>query len=180
MHDSGGVAESRSEARSDSRTGSPTESRQESATRSRPERRSKPEPYPGESVRLSIPITGMSCAACAARVQRKLEGTSGVGEAAVNFGSERALVSYDPAIVAPGGLVAVVRDTGYGARTAEVVLAIEGLEFAASTHRVERELGAVPGVLDAKANLSTGRARVEYISGSVPADALSAAVERAG
>ncbi|MGH7481906.1 MAG: heavy-metal-associated domain-containing protein, partial [Longimicrobiales bacterium] len=44
---------------------------------------------------LTLPITGMSCAACAARVQRALERAPGVRSAGVNFGSERARVQYD-------------------------------------------------------------------------------------
>jgi cation transport ATPase len=64
----------------------------------------------------------MTCAACATRVQRKLERGEGVAEAAVNFGTERATVRFDPASATTAGLVELVRSAGYGARTDEVVL----------------------------------------------------------
>ncbi|MFW6202606.1 MAG: heavy metal translocating P-type ATPase, partial [Gemmatimonadota bacterium] len=132
------------------------------------------------SDRIRIPITGMTCAACATRVQRRLERAEGVREAAVNFGTEQAAVRYDEEVTDLPSLVEVVRAAGYGARTAEAVLAVEGLEWASSTERLERELSSVTGVLGVGANLATGRARVEYVPGLADADALERAVERAG
>ena len=62
-----------------------------------------------------FPITGMTCAACQGRVQRVLEKTPGVASAAVNLLTERATVTYDPAVVTAEALVGRVRATGYGA-----------------------------------------------------------------
>jgi Cu+-exporting ATPase len=64
--------------------------------------------------RLSLPIEGMSCASCAARVEQRLNGLDGV-EAAVNYATERATVDYDPAHAAPDDLVAAVAAAGYEA-----------------------------------------------------------------
>jgi Cu+-exporting ATPase len=64
--------------------------------------------------RLSLPIEGMSCASCAARVEQRLNGLEGV-EAAVNYATERATVDYDPAHAAPDDLVAAVAAAGYEA-----------------------------------------------------------------
>ncbi|HEU4649307.1 MAG TPA: heavy metal translocating P-type ATPase, partial [Gemmatimonadales bacterium] len=63
----------------------------------------------------SIPVTGMTCAACSARVQRSLEKTPGVSSAAVNLMTGTASVDFDPAAVSPERLVQVIQDTGYGA-----------------------------------------------------------------
>jgi len=122
----------------------------------------------------------MTCAACASRIQRKLERSEGVAEASVNFGTERATVVYDPASVGAGGIVAAVRAAGYGARTETVVLDVEGLEWAATGEPVERELLRVPGVLSAAANLGTSQARVEVLAEAATSEALGAAVVRAG
>jgi P-type Cu+ transporter len=130
--------------------------------------------------RLAIPVTGMTCAACASRVQRKLERAAGVRDASVNFGTERATVIYDPSQLSAAELVALVETAGYGARTEEVVLPVSGLEWAATGGPVERELRALRGVVKATVNLATGEARVELLPEAVtPAD-LAAAVERAG
>jgi P-type Cu+ transporter len=130
--------------------------------------------------RLSIPITGMTCAACASRVQRKLERGAGVLDAAVNFGTERATVVYDPARATAAELVGLVRAAGYGARTEVVVLPVAGLEWAVSGGAVERELKAVRGVVSASANLATREARVELLPEVVESADLARAVERAG
>jgi Cu+-exporting ATPase len=131
----------------------------------------------GQLGRLSIPVTGMTCAACASRIQRKLERSAGVREASVNFGTERASVVYDPAAVGAVELVSAVRSAGYDARTDVVVLDVAGLEWAATGEPVERELSKVPGVLTAAANLGTSQARVE--AACVAPEALKLAVEAA-
>ena len=65
--------------------------------------------------RITLPVSGMTCAACQARVQRTLAKTPGVRDAAVNLMLESATVEYDPALVSPEALVERVRETGYGA-----------------------------------------------------------------
>jgi Cu+-exporting ATPase len=67
------------------------------------------------SVRIELPIEGMTCASCAARVERKLNGLDGVN-ASVNYATEKAAVEYDSAVVKPEALVAAVEQAGYGAR----------------------------------------------------------------
>src|ERR671922_410601 len=64
---------------------------------------------------LTIPVQGMTCAACSARVQRTLERTPGVSGANVNLMTGSATVAYDPASVTPERLVDAIRETGYGA-----------------------------------------------------------------
>jgi Cu+-exporting ATPase len=67
-----------------------------------------------ERARISLPVTGMTCAACARRVEKALSGTDGVRAANVNFATEKATVEYDPASVGLGRLVGAVEDAGYG------------------------------------------------------------------
>jgi P-type Cu+ transporter len=64
--------------------------------------------------RLELPIEGMTCSSCAGRVEKRLNQLEGV-EATVNFATERASVSFDPARVAPEDLVGAVTETGYAA-----------------------------------------------------------------
>jgi Cu+-exporting ATPase len=65
--------------------------------------------------RIVIPVTGMTCAACQARVQRTLAGTAGVTDASVNLMMGNATVAYDPRAVDAAALVETIRSTGYGA-----------------------------------------------------------------
>jgi Cu+-exporting ATPase len=64
--------------------------------------------------RIQLDIEGMTCASCAARVEKKLNKLEGV-EASVNFATEVASVAYDPSRVAPDDLVHAVEAAGYAA-----------------------------------------------------------------
>ena len=63
---------------------------------------------------LELPITGMTCASCANRVERKLNRLDGV-HARVNYATEKATVDYDATAVAPEDLLHAVEAAGYGA-----------------------------------------------------------------
>jgi Cu+-exporting ATPase len=67
--------------------------------------------------RLELPIEGMTCASCAMRIEKRLNKLEGV-EASVNYATENAAVSFDPALVAPEDLVAAVEAAGYSATLA--------------------------------------------------------------
>jgi Cu+-exporting ATPase len=74
---------------------------------------------------VNIPVSGMTCAACSARVQRALERVPGVSAASVNLMTGSATVEFDTETVAPEQLVGAIRATGYGA---ELPKADESLE----------------------------------------------------
>ena len=72
---------------------------------------------PGEEQEtISFPVTGMTCAACQARVQRALSSEPGVVDASVNLLTNTAAVRYDPAAIDPQRLIEAVRATGYDAQ----------------------------------------------------------------
>lgn len=66
-----------------------------------------------------LKITGMSCAACSARIEKKLSGLKGVKLASVNLSTERARVSYDPGVIKASDMIKVIEDLGYGAEKIE-------------------------------------------------------------
>jgi len=70
---------------------------------------------PATTDRATIPVSGMTCAACSARIQRTLERTPGVASANVNLMTNSATVEFDAAVASLDALVAAIRDTGYGA-----------------------------------------------------------------
>jgi Cu+-exporting ATPase len=65
--------------------------------------------------RVVIPVSGMTCAACEARVQRTLRNAAGVVDASVNLMMGNATVSFDASATTPATLVDAIRSTGYGA-----------------------------------------------------------------
>jgi Cu+-exporting ATPase len=62
---------------------------------------------------IELPIEGMTCAACAARIGRGLNGLEGVAEANVNYATARAVVSYDPDSVDPATFDTTIQELGY-------------------------------------------------------------------
>jgi Cu+-exporting ATPase len=67
------------------------------------------------AAKATINVSGMTCAACSARVQRALEKTPGVENAAVDLMTATANVAYDPAVTRVDELLERIRATGYGA-----------------------------------------------------------------
>ncbi len=65
--------------------------------------------------RVTLPLTGMTCAACARRIERKLSSAPGVRQANVNFATARATVEYDPQQTGVNNLIESVRAIGYDA-----------------------------------------------------------------
>src|SRR5918992_3131875 len=125
-----------------------------------------------------VPAT--SCASCVRRVERTLSGKEGVAGASVNFATEKASVTYEPAATSPDKLIGAIRDAGYGADVREVTFEVKGMTCASCVGRVERVLKNVPGVLEASVNLANERATVEYLAGEVEPRELEKAVEGAG
>ena len=130
------------------------------------------------SEHLSLPIEGMTCASCVARVERVLNGLPTV-HATVNLATERADVHFDAARVSAAELAAAVRAAGYEVPERTQELAIGGMTCATCVLRVEKALRSVPGVLEATVNLATERAVVRAMGVTAPA-ALIGAVQRAG
>jgi Cu+-exporting ATPase len=133
-----------------------------------------------QPVRITIPVTGMSCASCVRRVERALTANEGVAEASVNFASEEASVAYHPESTKPDELIRVIRDAGYGVDVRERTFGVTGMTCASCVGRVERALRKLPGVVGASVNLANGKAKVGYVAGEVGPRDLEKAVEGAG
>jgi Cu+-exporting ATPase len=130
--------------------------------------------------RITIPVTGMTCASCVRRVERTLSRKGGVAEASVNFAAEKARVTYEPTATSPDELIGAIRDAGYGADVRETAFGVTGMTCASCVGRVERALKMVPGVLEASVNLANEKATVRYLAGEVEVRDLEKAVEGAG
>ena len=132
------------------------------------------------AVRIDLPIEGMTCSACVARLENALTRTPGVEAADVNLALERASVAFDGNATDAGMLTDVVVRTGFEVRMEQRTFGVEGMTCAACSARVEKVLRREPGVVDADVNLALERATVTAASGCVTADALAERVERAG
>ncbi len=130
--------------------------------------------------RVTLPVEGMTCGACATTVQKRLARANGVTDAAVNYATGKATVTIDDSVVKVADLVRAVREAGYDCAKATVSFGVEGLHYATGVSRLESGLSALPGVLSAVANQATEHVRVEYVPGLVTAQELERAVSEAG
>ena len=133
-----------------------------------------------EKKRVTIPVTGMTCANCALTIERGLGKLQGVQNAAANFAAERVTLEFDPTLVDEKQVVATIDDLGYHATTAKVDLPIRGMTCANCALSIERALRKLDGVVEASANFASERASVEYIPTEVSLGDIKRAVADAG
>jgi Cu+-exporting ATPase len=133
-----------------------------------------------ELKKIDLPITGMSCASCAAKIEKGLSNLEGVSKATVNFASEKATVVFHPSQTDLSHLIEKVKDLGYGAKVEKVLLPIQGMTCASCVNKVEKALSSLKGVVHASVNFATERASVEYIPEEVTIRDLKKAVQDAG
>ncbi len=138
---------------------------------------------PGEEVFFRV--EGMSCAACAARIEKVLAQTEGVIEAQVNFAAATARVRYEPEKVDPKDLIAKIKEEGYelkplSGKEEKVVIRVGGMTCAACVARIEKALKRIPGVKEAQVNLAAGTATVVYDSALASLSQFRQAIENEG
>lgn len=133
----------------------------------------------GAALTASIPVEGMTCASCVARVEKAIRAVPGVTSASVNLATERADVRFD-GTTKTADIVKAIENSGYGAAEESIELAIEGMTCASCVARIEKALKAVPGVTQASVNLATERASVRLTKGIATSASLEQAVRAAG
>jgi Cu+-exporting ATPase len=130
--------------------------------------------------KVELPITGMSCASCVAKIEKGLSKMSGIVDAKVNFATEKASVTFDPSRAHMGDFVATIEDLGYEAGVEKVTLPIHGMSCASCVKKVEDALNGLGGVVRASVNFATEKATVQYIPGAVSMGDFRKAVTDAG
>ena len=131
--------------------------------------------------KFTLPITGMTCANCAANIERGVKKLKGVADASVNFAAENAAVSFDPQQLQLRDVVAKIQNTGFGVTTTKVEMPVTGMTCANCAANIERALNKkTAGVVNAAVNFASERVSVEYIPGVLNLDEIVAAIEKAG
>ena len=129
-------------------------------------------------------VTGMSCASCAAHVQKAVAKVPGVAECAVNIATEKMTVLFDESVTGFEQLKKTVEDAGYGLleerpSAKRVELAGEGMTCAAALRRWKGGK-KINGVKSASVNLATNKAAIEYDTAQVKLSEIKAAITNAG
>lgn len=129
---------------------------------------------------VNLQITGMTCAACAIRIEKGLNKLEGVSAANVNFAMEKASVSYDSTKVDINRLEESIKKLGYGTAKEVADFQLEGMTCAACANRIEKGLNKLPGVMNATVNFAMETARVEYSASEVSITDMQKKVEQLG
>jgi Cu+-exporting ATPase len=130
--------------------------------------------------RITLPVTGMTCANCSLSIERNLKRLDGVDDVAVNLAIEKAAVTYDPGVVGEEQFLTLIRDIGYDVPTAKAELPVTGMTCANCARTIERTLLRQDGVVAATANFASERASVEYLPGVVSLAAIRQAIRDVG
>ncbi|MBS1302945.1 copper-translocating P-type ATPase [Loktanella sp. SALINAS62] len=128
---------------------------------------------------IKIAIEGMTCASCVGRVERTLTDVNGVKNVSVNLASESA--QFDITKDADFSQIATaLADLGYPLRRRTVKLILTSMSCASCVGRVDRAIGALPGVLDVNVNLASESAVVTIADGAVTPQSILAVTRTAG
>ncbi len=131
-------------------------------------------------------ISGMSCAACASRIEKGLKKSEGIKQANVNFAVEKATVEYEDTQIDSSKIIEIVKKLGYDVlqeapkNQGKVELKITGMSCAACSAKIEKRLGRMEGVSMAAVNLATEKAAVEFDASAVKVSDIINVVENLG
>ncbi|MBO5244952.1 MAG: heavy metal translocating P-type ATPase, partial [Selenomonadales bacterium] len=137
-------------------------------------------------VRTTTLVIGkMACAACSARIEKRLSRLQGVQTATVNLTTEEARIDYDETIVTEDAIITAIEKLGFTAEVktappAELTLAIGKMACAACSARIEKRLSKLQGVETATVNLTTERAHIVYHADTVSSETIITAIEKLG
>ncbi len=131
--------------------------------------------------KVTLPITGMTCANCAMNIERTVKKLNGIKDANVNFAAEQAVVAFDPKLLHLSGIVDNIHGSGYTVAKAKVELPVTGMTCANCAMNIERALNRkVTGVINASVNFATERVYVEYVPSISNIDEIVSAIKKAG
>ncbi|MGG4342496.1 heavy metal translocating P-type ATPase [Paenibacillus lautus] len=133
-----------------------------------------------EQKKTSLQLTGMTCAACANRIEKGLSKMEGVQEANVNFALEKASVTFDPNVVSVQQMEEKIEKLGYGTAKETVDLQLIGMYCAACASKIEKVVSKMPGVNQANVNFALETARVEFNPAEVSLSDIQQRVEKLG
>ena len=133
----------------------------------------------------TLRIGKMACAACSARIEKRLAKLQGIKEATVNLTTEEAHITYDDALLTEEKIITTIKKLGFTAEKktappAELTLAIGNMACAACSARIEKRLAKMQGIKEATVNLTTERAHIIYDTTLTSSSVIIAAIEKLG
>lgn len=128
---------------------------------------------------ITVPIQGMTCAACSSRIEKVLNKTDGV-HASVNLAMEKATVEFDEAQLNIADVVNKIEKAGFKVPTTKLELEIDGMTCAACSSRIEKVVGKMDGVESIAVNLPLEKGTIVFKEGTVDEAEIIAKIEKLG
>ncbi|MBT2625394.1 copper-exporting P-type ATPase CopA [Bacillus sp. ISL-32] len=133
-----------------------------------------------EQKEIALQVSGMTCAACASRIEKGLKRMDGVADAHVNLALETSNVTYNPSETGAAAIKEKIEKLGYGVVTEKAEFQIAGMTCAACANRIEKRLNKTEGVNSAPVNFALETVAVEYNPKEVTINDLKEAVAKLG
>lgn len=130
--------------------------------------------------KIELSISGMHCASCAVNLEKALSHVEGVQEAQVQYGTQKAVVEYDPEQTDSAVLTSTIESSGYGVVNEQAIIQIGGMTCAICVQTIENALKGLDGVQTVSVNLGTERAYVRYNPSQVSLQQMRDAIVDAG
>ena len=132
--------------------------------------------------KVSMKIEGMSCSACANRIERIVNKLDGVEKGAVNFAAETLALEYDESAIELGQVEAAIEKAGFKVKKniKDYTFKVEGMTCSACANRVERVTQKIEGVELAVVNFATEKLTIKLDADVASYGQVKAAVEKAG
>jgi len=125
-------------------------------------------------------ITGMTCAACSARIEKVLNKMDGIEHATVNLALEKSSIQYDTEKLTEEVIAKKIESLGYGVVTEHIDLNVSGMTCAACSARIEKVLNKMDGVTQANVNLALEQASIEYNPAELNINDIVQKIEKIG
>ncbi|MBC7324621.1 MAG: copper ion binding protein, partial [Moorella sp. (in: Bacteria)] len=126
-----------------------------------------PDSRKNDLTRINLPVMGLSCAACVAKVEKALQNMPGVERARVNLVTGKAAVEYHPDQVGIPRMTRTIQELGYEVPEEEILLTVRGMSCAACVAKVEKTIKGIPGVTAVAVSLPAEAARIRFYAGTV-------------
>ena len=133
-----------------------------------------------ESKETSLQISGMTCAACATRIEKGLNKLDGVEEANVNLALEKSIIKYNPEMITEQDFEKKIQDLGYDVVKEKKEFTITGMTCAACAKSVERVTKKLEGVIESNVNYATEKLNISYEPSKTRVSDIKKAIEKAG
>ncbi len=129
---------------------------------------------------ITLPVKGMSCASCSARIEKKLGELEGVDSIHVNLAAEEASIKFDPQKISASQFPKIIKKLGFEVPSLRRLFLVEGMTCASCVSRVKKKLVSLDGVHQVEVNLATEQVSIDYTASLIEFEVLRRALDQSG